>query len=145
VLDFLIYDFAQRRNRKGGRMNAKTKYVIRNDVKFGVLEKIDVTAIEKACAYDWFNQTLCRVNDSLVRLGILKGEFHWHSHDREDEFFYVVEGKLLIDFEDKTVELEPRQGIVVPKGVSHRPRALERTLVLMVEADTVTPSGDVVQ
>jgi mannose-6-phosphate isomerase-like protein (cupin superfamily) len=123
-------------------MNPETKYVIYSDVKFGALEKIDIGAIEKACDYDWFNQTLCRVNDSLVRLGIFKGEFHWHKHDREDEFFYVVEGKLLIDFEGRTVELAPRQGMVVPKGVKHWPRAPERTLVLMVETATVTPTGD---
>jgi mannose-6-phosphate isomerase-like protein (cupin superfamily) len=123
-------------------MNSDTKYVIYSDVKFGALEMIDIGAIEKACDYDWFNQTLCRVNDSLVRLGIFKGEFHWHRHDREDEFFYVVEGKLFIDFEGRTVELAPRQGLVVPKGVKHRPRALERTLVLMVEAATVTPTGN---
>jgi mannose-6-phosphate isomerase-like protein (cupin superfamily) len=123
-------------------MNADMKYVIQTDIKFGALEKIDIGAIEKACDYDWFNQTLCRVNDSLVRLGILKGEFHWHKHDLEDEFFYVVQGRLFIDFKDHTVELEPKQGIVVPKGVQHRPRALERTLVLMVEAATVTPMGD---
>jgi len=123
-------------------MDAKTKYVIQSDIKFGALEKIDIGAIEKACDYDWFNQTLCRVNDSLVRLGILKGEFHWHKHELEDEFFYVVQGRLLIDFKDQTVELEPQQGIVVPRGVQHRPRAAERTLVLMVEAVTVTPTGD---
>jgi mannose-6-phosphate isomerase-like protein (cupin superfamily) len=123
-------------------MNSDTKYVIYSDVKFGAMEKIDIAEIEKACPHDWFNQTLCRVNDSLVRLGIFKGEFHWHRHDREDEFFYVVEGKLFIDFEGRTVELAPRQGLVVPKGVKHRPRAPERTLVLMVEAATVTPTGD---
>jgi mannose-6-phosphate isomerase-like protein (cupin superfamily) len=123
-------------------MNADMKYVIKSDVKFKGLEKIDIGAIEKACDYDWFNQTLCQVNDSLVRLGILKGEFHWHQHDKEDEFFYVVEGRLLIDFEDRTVELAPKQGIVVPKGVKHRPRAPQRTLALMVEAATVTPTGD---
>lgn len=123
-------------------MKAKTKYVIQADVKFGPLEKIDVTSLEKACPHDWFNQTLCRVNDSLVRLGIFKGEFHWHKHDLEDEFFYVIEGQLIIDFEDRTVELAPRQGVVVPRGVNHRPRAPERTLVLMVEAATVTPVGD---
>lgn len=123
-------------------MNTDTKYVIQADIKFGALEKIDIGAIEKACDYDWFNQTLCRVNDSLVRLGIFKGEFHWHRHDKEDEFFYVVEGRLFIDFEGRTVELAPQQGIVVPRGVKHRPRAPERTLVLMVEAVTVTATGD---
>ncbi len=123
-------------------MKAKTKYVIQTDIKFGVLEKIDIAALEKACPHDWFNQTLCRVNNSLVRLGIFKGEFHWHRHDKEDEFFYVIEGQLIIDFEGRTVELAPRQGILVPRGVQHRPRASEHTLVLMVEAATVTPIGD---
>jgi mannose-6-phosphate isomerase-like protein (cupin superfamily) len=123
-------------------MAEKSKYVIQTDIKFGALETIDVGAIEKACDYDWFNQTLCRVNDSLVRLGIFKGEFHWHKHDKEDEFFFVLEGKLVIDFKDRTVELAPKQGIVVPRGVKHRPRAPERTLVLMVEAVTVTATGD---
>jgi mannose-6-phosphate isomerase-like protein (cupin superfamily) len=123
-------------------MNSETKYVIQSDIQFGPLEKIDIDALQKACPYPWFNQTLCQVNDSLVRLGIVTGEFHWHQHEREDEFFYVVEGKLLIDFEDRTVELAPRQGIVVPKGVKHRPRAPERSLVLMVETATVTITGD---
>lgn len=123
-------------------MSPDKNYVIQTDIKFGALERIDIGAMEKACDYDWFNQTLCRVNDSLVRLGIFKGEFHWHRHEKEDEFFYVVEGNLLIDFEDRTVELAPRQGIVVPRGVPHRPRAPERTLVLMVEAATVKATGD---
>jgi len=123
-------------------MKPVAKYVIQTDIKFGPLEKIDIDALQKTCPHDWFNQTLCKVNDSLVRLGIFKGEFHWHLHDREDEFFYVVEGKLLIDFEERTVELAPRQGIVVPRGVKHRPRAPERTLVLMVEAATVKATGD---
>jgi mannose-6-phosphate isomerase-like protein (cupin superfamily) len=116
--------------------------VIRTDITFGAMEKIDMDVLQKACPHDWFNQTLCNVNDSLVRLGIFKGEFHWHQHDKEDEFFYVVEGKLLIDFAERTVELAPRQGIVVPKGLQHRPRAPERTLVLMVEAATVNAGGD---
>jgi len=123
-------------------LNPNKNYVIQTDIKFGAMEKIDIDALQKACPHDWFNQTLCKVNDSLVRLGIFKGEFHWHQHDKEDEFFYVVEGKLLIDFADRTVELAPRQGIVVPRGVRHRPRAPERTLVLMVEAATVNATGD---
>lgn len=123
-------------------MEIKTKYVIRTDIAFAALEKIDIAALEKACPHAWFNQTLCRVNDSLVRLGIFKGEFHWHKHDLEDEFFYVIEGQLIIDFEGRSVELAPRQGIMVPRGVPHRPRASVRTLALMVEAATVTPIGD---
>lgn len=123
-------------------MESSEKYIIKTDIKFNALEKIDISKIVSACKYDWFNQTLCRVNDSVVRLGVLKGEFHWHKHDNEDEFFFVNEGSLIIDFEDKTVELEKNQGVVVPRGVLHRPRSPERSVVLMIETATVLPTGD---
>ena len=106
------------------------------------LELIDVQGLVGACTDQWYNQTLCRVNDSIVRLGVMQGEYHWHKHDDEDEFFYVVDGRFLIDLEGRTVELEPRQGFVVPRGVVHRTRAPERTVILMVEAATVVPTGD---
>lgn len=112
------------------------------DIRFGPLERVDVQALADACEHPWYNQTLCQVNQSVVRLGVIRGEYHWHKHDHEDEFFYVVEGRLLIDLEDRTVTLEPRQGLVVPKGVVHRTRAPERTIILMVEPATVTPTGD---
>lgn len=114
------------------------------DIKFGPLECIDVQALVDACTHPWYNQTLCRVNDAVVRVGVVRGEYHWHKHDAEDEFFYVVEGRLLIDLEQagRTVELPPRQGFVVPKGVVHRTRALERTVILMVEAAGIVPTGD---
>ncbi len=123
-------------------MTEKTQYVIQTDVKFGPLEVVDVEELQAACTLEWFNQTLCEVNNSVVRLGVLKGEFHWHKHDREDEFFYVVTGRLLIDVKDRTIELLPRQGTVVPKGVLHRPRAPQRTVVLMIEEASVSPTGD---
>jgi mannose-6-phosphate isomerase-like protein (cupin superfamily) len=91
--------------------------------------------------YKWYNQTLCQVNGSVVRLGVVQGEYHWHKHDDDDEFFYVVEGKLLIDLEGHTVELGPRQGFVIPKGVVHRTRAAERTVMLMVENAGIVPTG----
>jgi mannose-6-phosphate isomerase-like protein (cupin superfamily) len=106
------------------------------------LEVVDVQALVDACTHPWYNQTLCRVNDSVVRLGVLQGEYHWHKHDDEDEFFYVVAGRFLIDLEGRTVELLPRQGFVVPKGVVHRTRAPERTVVLMVEGAGIIPTGD---
>jgi mannose-6-phosphate isomerase-like protein (cupin superfamily) len=117
-------------------------YATHLDIKFDPLEVIDLQAIADACTDRWYNQTLCRVNDSVVRLGVVQGEYHWHKHDKEDEFFYVVEGRLLIDLEDRTVELVPRQGFVVPKTVVHRTRAPERTLILMVEPAGVVPTGD---
>ena len=120
----------------------KPEYVIQTDVKFGGLERISVGALVSACPHDWFNQTLCRVNESVVRLGVFKGEFHFHKHDREDEFFYVVSGRLFVELEGRVVELGPNEGVMVPHGVVHRTRAPQRTVVLMVEGDTVKPTGD---
>jgi mannose-6-phosphate isomerase-like protein (cupin superfamily) len=123
-------------------MNAKTQYNINTDVRFKPLELIDVNKLVAACKEKWHNQTLCEVNDSVVRLGILEGEFHWHKHDNEDEFFYVVDGMLTIELEGRKVDLQPQQGFTVPKGVMHRTLAPKRTVVLMIEARTVTPTGD---
>jgi hypothetical protein len=117
-------------------------YTTRLNVLAGPLERIDVQTLVDDCTDRWYNQTLCRVNDSVVRLGVVQGEYHWHKHEEEDEFFYVVEGRFLIDLEGRTVDLGPRQGFVVPKGVLHRPRAPERTVVLMVEGAGIVPTGD---
>ena len=118
------------------------EYEIHTDVKYGPLETVEAGRLADECTRPWWNQTLCRVNDALVRLGVFHGEFHWHQHDREDEFFYVVDGTLLVDLEGRTVSLGPRQGLMVPRGVVHRTRAPERTVALMVEAATVVPTGD---
>ena len=112
------------------------------DIKYGPLELIDIPALVAACTHPWYNQTLCRVDGSVVRLGVFEGEYHWHKHDDEDEFFYVVSGRLRIELEGRTVDLGPGQGFVVPKGVRHRPRAPERTVVLMVEGAGIVPTGD---
>jgi mannose-6-phosphate isomerase-like protein (cupin superfamily) len=117
-------------------------YATHLDVRYRPLEVVDVQALVDACTDEWYNQTLCRVNDSVVRLGVVRGEYHWHKHDDEDEFFYVVEGRFLIDLEGRTVDLGPRQGFVVPKGVVHRTRAPERAVILMVEGAGVVPTGD---
>ena len=117
-------------------------YETRLNILCRPLEVIDERALADACTYKWYNQTLCRVNGSVVRLGVVEGEYHWHKHDDDDEFFYVVEGKLLIDLEGRTMELHPRQGTVVPKGVSHRTRAPQRTVILMVESAGIIPTGN---
>lgn len=117
-------------------------YETRLNILHGPLEVIDEKAITDDCNYEWFNQTLCRVNDSVVRLGVVKGEYHWHQHENDDEFFYVIEGKLLIDMEDRTIELSPRQGFVVPRGTRHRTRAPQRTAMLMVENYGIIPTGN---
>lgn len=118
------------------------RYETRLNILYPPMEVIDEKALADACEYKWFNQTLCKVNDSVVRMGVIEGEYHWHKHDNDDEFFYVVEGQLLIDFEDRSVALSPRQGYVVPKGTVHRTRAPERTVILMVENAGIIPTGD---
>ena len=117
-------------------------YDIHEDIKFRPLEVIEAGKLVDACREPWWNQTLCKVNDSVARIGVFEGEFHWHKHDREDELFFVLEGTLLLDLEGRTVELGPRQGMVVPRGVVHRTRAPKRTVVLMVEPATIAPVGD---
>ena len=121
---------------------ANYPYETRLNILHPALEVIDEKALADACEYKWFNQTLCKVNESVVRMAVIEGEYHWHKHDEDDEFFYVVEGKLLIDLEDRIVELAPRQGFVVPRGVVHRTRAPQRTVILMVENAGIIPTGN---
>ncbi len=117
-------------------------YETRLDIQYAPLEVIDEKSLADACRFKWYNQTLCKVNGSVVRLGVVEGEYHWHKHDDDDEFFYVVEGELLMDLEERTVRLTQRQGFVVPKGVVHRTRATERTVILMVENQGIVPTGN---
>jgi mannose-6-phosphate isomerase-like protein (cupin superfamily) len=125
-------------------------YATHLNVMFAPLERIDLAPVVDAVEDQWYNQTLTRVNDSVVRLGVMQGEYHWHKHDDDDEFFYVVEGRFLIDLEPavdgvtpgRVVELLPRQGFTVPKGVVHRTRAPERSVILMVETAAIVPTGD---
>ena len=123
-------------------MNDNTKYSIDLEVKFGPLEIIDVPKLIEKSTKKWQNMSLCTVNNSVIRLAVIEGEFHWHKHNKEDEFFYVIDGLLLIDLEDKLIELKPKQGFTVPKGTLHRTRAPTRTSVLVIEEFTVKPTGD---
>src|SRR5262249_34050005 len=108
-------------------------YATHLNILYRPLEVVDASALITACTHSWYNQTLCQVNNSVVRLGVLQGEYHWHKHDKEDEFFFVIEGRFIIDLQERSVELLTRQGFVVPRGVVHRTRAPEKTVVLMVE------------
>lgn len=112
------------------------------NIYFDQLELVDIQPLVDACKDPWYNQTLTKVNDSVVRLGVMQGEYHWHKHDDEDEFFYVVDGHFIIELEGRSVELKPRQGFTVPKGVMHRPRAPVRSIVLMVEGAGIIPTGN---
>lgn len=123
-------------------MEKQYDYVTNLDVKFDHLEKMDIPQMVQDCKDKWFNQTLTQVNESVVRLGIVEGEYHWHKHDHDDEFFFVLHGQLLIDLEDRTIELNPHEGVTITKGVMHRPRAPKRTVMLMVETSAIRPTGD---
>jgi mannose-6-phosphate isomerase-like protein (cupin superfamily) len=123
-------------------MDDQRKYSINTDVKYNYLQIIDVPDIVNNCSDKWFIQTLCKVNDSLLRLGILEGEFHWHKHDNEDEVFFVLDGHLIIETENGIFELYKQQGICIPKGLMHRTISNEKTVVLMIENSTVKPTGD---
>ena len=123
-------------------MTNRNQYVQKMDVKYKNLELIDVPAIIAENKEKWFNQTLTTVNNSAVRLGIVQGEYHWHKHDDDDEFFFVLSGKLLIDLEGRTIELEPMTGTTIPIGIMHRTRAVEKTVMLMVETSSIDPLGN---
>lgn len=112
------------------------------NVLCGPLEVVHEQELADACKYPWYNQTLCAVNESVVRLGVVAGEYHWHKHDNDDEFFYVVEGHLSIDVEGRTtIELARRDAVVIPKGVMHRTRSSLRSVILMVETSKIDPIG----
>ncbi len=120
-----------------------TNYSIHPEEAFGPLELIDTESFARSVRDAWFNQTLCRVNDCVVRLGVFeKGQFHWHKHEKEDEFFFVLKGSFRIELEGRSVELLPHQGFLVPRGALHRTSVSEPTIILMMEAASVRPTGD---
>lgn len=123
-------------------MGKEYPYVTKLDVRFRHLEVIDIPAIVKQVKDRWYNETLTKVNGSVVRVGIVQGEYHWHKHDNDDEFFFVLEGKLYVDLEGRSIELGPGQGVTVPKGITHRTRAPGKTVMLMVETSAIEPTGD---
>jgi mannose-6-phosphate isomerase-like protein (cupin superfamily) len=140
--DSSIHELRAREENLMTESTAAFPYETRVNILHGPLELIDVKALADACEFKWFNQTLCQVNGSVVRLGVFEGEYHWHKHDDDDEFFYVVEGLLLVDLEERVVEVAQRLGFVVPRGVLHRTRALQRAVVLMVENAGIIPTGN---
>ena len=124
-------------------------YATHLNVLYPALHKFALDPLIAAVQDAWYNQTLARVNDSVIRLGVMQGEYHWHEHAADDELFLVIEGRFLIDLEPqadgvtpgKVVELGAREGFVVPKGVRHRTRAPDRAVILMLETAAIVPTG----
>jgi mannose-6-phosphate isomerase-like protein (cupin superfamily) len=123
-------------------MEEQYSYVTRLDIKHNHMERIDIPEMVRQCTDKWFNQTLTQVNDSVVRIGIVEGEYHWHKHDNDDEFFFVLDGQLFIDLEESTIELNKNQGVTISRGIVHRTRAPKKTVMLMVETKEIQPAGD---
>lgn len=123
-------------------MERSQSYATYLNILFPHMSVVDVPSLVRNCTDRWYNQTLCKVNESVVRLGVMHGEYHWHKHDGDDEFFFVLDGRFSIDLEDRVVELREREGFVVPRGVLHRTRAPERAVILMVETASIVPTGD---
>jgi mannose-6-phosphate isomerase-like protein (cupin superfamily) len=118
-------------------------YAIEYQPLVGTLEKLDVQRVIDETTADWYNRTLCEVDGTAVRLGVLHGEFHWHKHAEQDEFFLVLDGRMSIELEGRpTVELGPREAFIVPKGLQHRPVVPVRSAVLMLERAGVVATGD---
>jgi mannose-6-phosphate isomerase-like protein (cupin superfamily) len=90
----------------------------------------------------WSPKVIARVNDQYVKLARLKGEMDWHSHADEDELFWVLRGRLRLEFRDGAAELTAGQCCVVPRGVEHHPVAVEETWIVLVETVTTLHTGD---
>jgi mannose-6-phosphate isomerase-like protein (cupin superfamily) len=129
-------------SRQEANQPAAFPYTTHLNILFSHLEKVDVPTLTRAVTDQWYNQSLCQVNGSVVRLGVMQGEYHWHKHEHDDEFFFCLEGEFLIDLEGSTISLRPQQGVVVPKGVTHRTRAPQKCVILMVENIGIVPTGD---
>lgn len=124
-------------------MNEPTRYAISYQPLADVLQVLDVQRLIDSTTDDWYNQTLCQVGDVVVRLGVMQGEYHWHKHDEQDEFFFVLDGLFRIELDGMDpVELGPRQAFTVPKGLPHRPVVPRRSAVLMIERADVVATGD---
>jgi mannose-6-phosphate isomerase-like protein (cupin superfamily) len=123
--------------------DAPQDYAIHYRPLFTALQAMDVQALIDQVEDPWYNQTLIQVGGTLVRLGVMRGEFHWHRHDGQDEFFFVLDGLFRIELEGaETVELGPRQAFTVPAGMLHRPVVPVRSAVLMLEQAGVVATGD---
>jgi hypothetical protein len=142
--DLSLAEWRKKSIEKEGCMDNEqsSPYTTYLNIAFPQLSLVDVPALVRDCTDRWYNQTLCKVNDSVVRLGVMQGEYHWHKHDNDDEFFFVLDGHFIIDLEDRSVDLQPREGFVVPKGIVHRTRAPDRAVILMVETAAIIPTGD---
>jgi mannose-6-phosphate isomerase-like protein (cupin superfamily) len=107
------------------------------------MNKVNLAAKFSQIHEYWKPYIAGELNGQLVKLDKLKGEFVWHHHENEDEMFLVVKGRFRIEFRDKSVELEPGEFIIVPRGVEHKPVADEECWILLFEPASTLNTGNV--
>jgi mannose-6-phosphate isomerase-like protein (cupin superfamily) len=90
----------------------------------------------------WNPKIVGELNGQQVKLVKFKGEFVWHTHDNEDEMFYVLDGRFKMEFRDKIIELEKNEFLIVPRGVEHRPVAENEVSVMLFEPATTLNTGN---
>jgi mannose-6-phosphate isomerase-like protein (cupin superfamily) len=107
------------------------------------MEKVNVKEKLNQFSEHWQPKIIGELNESHVKVARLKGEFVWHSHDSEDEMFYVIEGELKICFREREVTLKKDEFIIVPRGVDHKPVAEQEVQVMLIEAKTTVNTGNI--
>lgn len=106
------------------------------------MEKINLKEKLSMFSDHWSPKIIAEMNDYQIKLVKIEGDFVWHNHEDTDEMFFVIEGKMEIEFENETVELNAGEMYVVPKGVNHKPRAESECKVMLVEPRGVVNTGD---
>jgi mannose-6-phosphate isomerase-like protein (cupin superfamily) len=114
-----------------------------HDGRSTVITKVNLQEKVEAIAEPWSPVDVAWVNDQVVRLAMIQGEYHWHKHTNEDELFYVLQGRVIIQLKDQTdVALGKGEMAVVPKGVGHCPRSEAPSYILMFEPHALVSRGD---
>jgi len=106
------------------------------------MEKVNLNEKFGLFTEQWSPKIVAELNGQHVKLAKLEGEFEWHHHENEDELFFVLKGKLLVHFRDKTIELEPGEMLVIPKGIEHKPEAHEEVHLAIFEPVGTVNTGE---
>ena len=110
--------------------------MIKRNVKINFEQKL------KKFSDHWSPKVIAELNDYQFKLVKIKGEFIWHNHKNTDEAFVVLDGKIYIEFEDKTEEIKRGEMIIVPKGVKHKPYAKKEANIMIIEPKGVVNTGE---
>ena len=107
------------------------------------IKKVNLQSKLNTFTEHWSPKIVGALNGQLVKIAKVKGDFVMHNHENEDELFYVIDGQLFIELEDKTIELNQGEFVIIPKGVNHRPYAPEEVSIMLFEPGTTVNTGNV--